>query len=110
MSDDVPLGLLFALLIILLFVSACFASRDTALIRLYRYRLRHRAKSGQRAAKLTEILLQQPDRLIGLILIGNNAVNLSAAALVTVISIRIGGESAIFVGTMILTILSLIHI
>ena len=108
MSDDVPLGLLFALLIILLFLSAFFASTETALMRLNRYRLRHRAKSGQRAAKLTEILLQQPDRLIGLILIGNNAVNLSAAALVTVISIRIGGESAIFVGTMILTIVVLI--
>ena len=108
MSDDVPLGLLFALLIVLLFLSAFFSSTETALMRLNRYRLRHRARSGLRSAKLTESLLQQPERLIGLILLGNNAVNLAAAALVTVISIRLGGEAAIFVGTLILTFVVLI--
>jgi Mg2+/Co2+ transporter CorB len=77
-------------------------------MRLNRYRLRHRARSGQRSARLTESLLQHPDRLIGLILLGNNAANLAAAALVTVISIRIGGEAAIFVGTLILTFVVLI--
>lgn len=108
MSDDVPLGLLFALIIVLLILSAFFSSTETALMRLNRYRLRHRARSGLRSAKLTESLLQKPDRLIGLILLGNNTVNLAAAALVTVISIRIGGESAIFVGTLILTFVVLI--
>ena len=86
MSDDVPLGFLFASLIVLLFLSAFFSSTETALMRLNRYRLRHRAKSGLRTARLTESLLQQPDRLIGLILLGNNAANLAAAAIVTVIS------------------------
>ncbi len=108
MSDDVPLGFLFALLIVLLFLSAFFSSTETALMRLNRYRLRHRAKSGLRSARLTESLLQHPDRLIGLILLGNNAANLAAAAIVTVISIRIGGEAAIFVGTLILTFVVLI--
>jgi len=108
LSDDVPLGLLFALLTVLLFLSAFFSSTETALMRLNRYRLRHRARSGQRSARLTESLLQHPDRLIGLILLGNNAANLAAAALVTVISIRIGGEGAIFVGTLILTFVVLI--
>jgi Mg2+/Co2+ transporter CorB len=77
-------------------------------MRLNRYRLRHRARSGLRSARLTESLLQHPDRLIGLILLGNNAANLAAAALVTVISIRIGGEAAIFVGMLILTFVVLI--
>lgn len=108
MNDDVPLGLLFALLTVLLFLSAFFASTETALMRLNRYRLRHQVRSGLRSARLTESLLQHPDRLIGLILLGNNAANLSAAALVTVISIRIGGEAAIFVGTLILTFVVLI--
>ena len=108
MSDDVPLGLLFALLTGLLFLSAFFSSTETALMRLNRYRLRHRARSGLRSARLTESLLQRPDRLIGLILLGNNAANLAAAALVTVISIRIGGEAAIFVGMLILTFVVLI--
>ncbi|HJP35673.1 MAG TPA: CNNM domain-containing protein, partial [Gammaproteobacteria bacterium] len=108
MSDDVPLGLLFALLIVLLVLSAFFSSTETALMRLNRYRLRHRARSGLRAARLTETLLKHPDRLIGLILLGNNTVNLAAAAIVTVISIRLGGEAAIFVGTLILTFVVLI--
>jgi len=77
-------------------------------MRLNRYRLRHRARSGLRTARLTEKLLQHPDRLIGLILLGNNASNLAAAAIVTVISIRLGGENAIFVGTLILTFVVLI--
>ncbi len=108
MSDDVPLGFLFSLLIVLLCLSAFFSSTETALMRLNRYRLRHRAKSGLRSARLTESLLQHPDRLIGLILLGNNASNLAAAALVTVISIRIGGEAAIFAGMLILTFVVLI--
>jgi Mg2+/Co2+ transporter CorB len=75
---------------------------------LNRYRLRARARSGNRAARITESLLKRPDRLIGLILLGNNAVNLLAAALVTVISLRLGGEQAIWIGTMILTLVILI--
>ncbi len=108
MSEDVPLGLLFGLLIVLLVLSAFFSSTETALMSLNRYRLRHRARSGHHAARLTEKLLERPDRLIGLILLGNNAVNLAAAALVTVIAIRIGGEAAIFAGTMMLTVVVLI--
>lgn len=108
MSEDVPLGLLFGLLIVLLLLSAFFSSTETALMSLNRYRLRHRARAGHHGARLTEKLLQQPERLIGLILLGNNAVNLAAAALVTVMAIRIGGEAAIFAGTMILTIVVLI--
>lgn len=108
MNDEVPLGLLFGLLIVLLFLSAFFASTETALISLNRYRLRHRARSGHRPAQLAEKLLERPDRLMGLILLGNNAVNLTAAAIVTVISIRLGGQEAIVVGTIILTFVILI--
>jgi Mg2+/Co2+ transporter CorB len=96
------------LLILLLLLSAFFSSTETALMSLNRYRLRHSARSGQRSAKLAEQLLQRPDRLIGLILLGNNAANLGAAALVTVLSLHIGGEAAIFPGTMILTFVVLI--
>ena len=108
LNDDVPLGLLLGLIIALLFLSAFFSSTETALMRLNRYRLRHRARSGNRGAQLAEILLQRPDRLIGLILLGNNTVNLAAAALVTVLAIRLGGEKAIWAGTAILTLIILI--
>lgn len=105
---DVPIGALFALLVFLLLLSAFFSGTETALMSLNRYRLRHRARSGQRAARVAEQLLKRPDRLIGLILLGNNAVNLGAAALVTIISLRLGGEQAIWIGTLILTFVVLI--
>jgi magnesium and cobalt exporter, CNNM family len=75
---------------------------------LNRYRLRHSARSGHRAARIAEKLLQRPDRLIGLILLGNNAANLGAAALTTVIALRLGGEGAIWIGTLVLTLVVLI--
>ena len=108
LNDDVPLGLLLGLLIVLLFFSAFFSGTETALMRLNRFRLRSRARSGHRAARLAETMLQRPDRLIGLILLGNNTVNLAAAALTTVIAIRLGGENAIWAGTAILTLVILI--
>lgn len=108
MNDPIPIGYLVGLLVALIFLSAFFSGTETALMSLNRYRLRHQAKSGHRAARITEALLKRPDRLIGLILLGNNAVNLTAAALVTVISLRIGDESAIFAGTLILTFVILI--
>jgi len=92
----------------LIVLSAFFSSSETALMSLNRYRLRARARSGHRAAAIAETLLKRPDRLIGLILLGNNAVNLLAAAIVTVLSLRLGGEQAIWIGTMILTLVILV--
>ena len=108
MNDPIPIGYLIGLLVTLIFLSAFFSGTETALMSLNRYRLRHQAKSGHRAAKITEALLQRPDRLIGLILLGNNVVNLTAASLVTVIAIRSGYEHGILVGTLILTVVVLI--
>ena len=107
MGEDVPLGLI-ATVIVLLVLSAFFSSSETALMSLNRYRLRHQARAGNRAARLAELLLQRPDRVIGLILLGNNLVNLAAAALVTMIAIELGGEGAILAGTLILTLVVLI--
>jgi Mg2+/Co2+ transporter CorB len=107
LNDDMPIGLL-SLLVSLIFLSAFFSGTETALMSLNRYRLRHLAQSGNRAARITEALLKRPDRLIGLILLGNNAVNLTASALATVIALQVGGESAIVAATVILTIVILI--
>ena len=79
-----PVGLLVALVVVLLVLSAFFSATETALMSLNRYRLRHQARSGHRAARVAEWLLQRPDRLIGLILLGNTGANIAAAALVTV--------------------------
>ena len=108
MSDQAPVGLLIFLIIVLLVLSAFFSSTETALMSLNRYRLRHLARTGHRAARVAEHLLQRPDRLIGLILLGNNAVNITAAALATIVAQRLGGEGAVLAGTFLLTVVVLI--
>ncbi len=77
-------------------------------MRLNRYRLRHQARDGNRGAQLAEKLLQKPDKLIGLILLGNNLVNFTAASLVTLIAVEIGGQPAVAIGTILLTVVVLI--
>lgn len=108
MGDDVPLSALIGLLITLLLLSAFFSGSETALVSLNRYQLRHKARQGHRGARLAERLLQRPDRLIGLILLGNNLVNFSAASLVAIIALKIGGQPAVALGTLILTLVVLI--
>lgn len=108
MGDDVPLAALMGLLVTLLVLSAFFSGSETALMSLNRYQLRHKARQGHRGAKLAEQLLQRPDRLIGLILLGNNLVNFSAASLVALIALKIGGQPAVALGTLILTLVVLI--
>ena len=108
MGDDVPLSAQIGLLITLLLLSAFFSGSETALVSLNRYQLRHKARQGHRGARLAEILLQRPDRLIGLILLGNNLVNFSAASLVAIIALQLGGEPAVALGTLILTLVVLI--
>jgi len=108
LGDDVPLAALMGLLVTLLVLSAFFSGSETALMSLNRYQLRHKARQGHRGAKLAEQLLQRPDRLIGLILLGNNLVNFSAASLVALIALKIGGQPAVALGTLILTLVVLI--
>lgn len=108
MGEDVSLGVLIGLLVALLLLSAFFSGSETALMSLNRYQLRHKAREGNRGARIAERLLRRPDRLIGLILLGNNLVNFSAASLVAIIALEIGGEPAVAVGTVILTLVVLV--
>ncbi len=75
---------------------------------LNRYRLRHLHKQKHRGARRATKLLDRPDRLIGLILIGNNLVNIFASAIATVIAIRLWGDAGIFIATAALTLVILI--
>jgi Mg2+/Co2+ transporter CorB len=70
---------------------------------LNRYRLRHLAREGHRSARLVDALLQRPDRLLGLILLGNNLVNFGAAAVAGVIALRVIGEVGLAIAPLILT-------
>ena len=106
--NDIPLSFLFSSLGILILLSAFFSSSETAMMSLNRYRLRHLEKKGHRAAKRAASLLERPDRLIGVILIGNNLVNIFATALTTLIAVRLYGEGSVWLASVILTIVILI--
>lgn len=106
--NDIPLSILFAVLIGLIFLSAFFSSSETGMMALNRYRLRHLAEDKHRGAMLVEALLKRPDRLIGLILLGNNLVNIFAASLATVIAMRMIGEVGLAVAPILLTAVVLI--
>lgn len=106
--NDIPLSVLFGALIILLLLSAFFSGSETALMTLNRYRLQHLVKKKHPGATKAYALLQRPDRLIGLILLGNNFVNILASSLATVIAIQTMGEPGIAVAAFLLTLVVLI--
>ena len=106
--DDIPLSLLLGSLGGLILLSAFFSGSETGLMALNRYRLRHLAREGRKSAILAEALLSQPDRLIGLILLGNNLVNNLAVSLATVVALRLVGEVGLFVAPLVFTPLLLI--
>ncbi len=106
--SDVPLTALLGFLVILLVLSAFFSSSETGLVALNRYRLRHDAQGGSPGAKRAGQLLAQPDRMFGLILLGNNLVNIMAASVATLIALRLLGESGVWVSTVMLTAVVLI--
>ena len=73
-----------------------------------RYRLKYLAKEKNRAAIRIEKLLRRPDRLLGIILIGNNFVNILASALTTILFMKLYGDVGVLIGSILLTIVILI--
>jgi Mg2+/Co2+ transporter CorB len=103
--SEISTSVLVYTLIILVILSAFFSSSETGLMALNRYRLKHLADKGLKGAQLARTLLKRPDRILGLILIGNNVVNFVAAAIATVIGYRwygaVGAAASPFVITFI---------
>jgi Mg2+/Co2+ transporter CorB len=102
--------MLFSILVLMLVMSAFFSGSETALMTLNRYRLRHLVKLKHAGAIKAHKLLQRPDRLLGLILLGNQFANIFAASVTTIIAIRLypQEESSVAIGAGILTIAMLI--
>ncbi len=105
-----PLSMLFGILALMLILSAFFAGSETALMSLNRYRLRHLVKLKHPGAIKAHRLLQRPDQLLGLMLLGNIFINNFAASLATVIAIKLytDDESVIAISTGVLTLVMLI--
>ncbi|ELY7487399.1 HlyC/CorC family transporter [Cronobacter turicensis] len=95
-------------LIVMVVVSAYFSGSETGMMTLNRYRLRHLSKQGNRAAKRVERLLRKPDRLISLVLIGNNLVNILASSLATIVGMRLYGDAGVAIATGVLTFVVLV--
>ncbi|PMM03230.1 magnesium/cobalt efflux protein [Vibrio kanaloae] len=106
--DDISTGILFALLACLIVISGYFSGSETGMMSLNRYRLKHLANTGHKGAKRVEKLLSRPDRLIGLILIGNNLVNILASAIATILGMRIYGDIGVAIATGTLTLVILV--
>ncbi len=108
--DSISTSTLFSILAVLLLLSGFFSASETAMMAINRYRLKHQAEQGFRGARLTLALLSQTDKLLGVILLGNNLVNTGAATLSTLIAIRLFGQGEIilFAATSLLTFFILV--
>lgn len=106
--QHISLSALFSLLVFLIVLSAFFSGSEIGMMSLNRYRLRHLAKQKNRSAQRVSQLLIRPDRLLGVILIGNTFANIFAASLATLISVRLFGDIGVAIGTIVLTLIILI--
>ena len=106
--DDYHTGVLIGALIVLILLSAFFSSSETGMMALNRYRLRHLVNQGHRTAKRVEKMLARPDRLLGVILVGNNLVNNAAATLAALLGLYWFGDLGTALAPVVITILMLI--
>ena len=95
-------------LIILLVLSGFFSMSETALMALSKIRIRHMVEDGVKGAKLVEKLTEDPNKLLGAILIGNNIVNILASSLATTLFVSSVGPSGVGIATGVMTVLVLI--
>ena len=101
----VTVGLLFAVLLLLIILSAFFSSSETGMMSVNRYRVSHLAKNKKnKAAGRVQKLLERPDRLLGVILIGNTFANILASSIATVLAAHYIGEIGVVVVTILLNL------
>ena len=107
-GSDVPTLYLFLSIIVLICLSAYFSGTETAMMALNRYRLRHMVKRKHTGARKADRMLKRPDRLLGVILVGNNLVNFTAATLATIIGYNLLGDTGVLLAPWVLTLTFLI--
>ena len=107
-TAELPVWVLLTCIAVLTGLSAYFSGTETAMMSLNRYRLRHLVKQRHRAARKANRMLRRPDRLLGVILVGNNLVNFTAATIATVIGMRLFGDTGVLAAPWVLTVTFLI--
>lgn len=96
------------LLVVLLCFSSFFSASETALMSLSKIRVRHLVEENVKGASLIQKLINDPSKLLGAILIGNNAVNIGASSLMTAMFLAKFGEAGVGIATAVMTIVVLI--
>jgi len=91
--EAIPLSTLYVTLVVLLVISGFFSISETSMMAINRYRLKHLVQSGHRGARLVSDLLAKTDKLLGMVLLGNNLANAASALLVGLIAQRYLGQS-----------------
>jgi len=99
---------LSVLLFVLILASAFFSASETSMMAINRYRLKSLSAKNNHQAKRVEKLLKNIDYLIGGILLGNNFVNILAASIATLLSIKLWGEGSVILASLMLTVIILI--
>ena len=105
--NTIPLGILCVLLIIMVLLSAFFSGSEIGIMSVNRYKLKNKAKTNKKA-KIVENLLQNPERILAVILIGNTLANICAASIATMIGVYFYGEVGALISTGLLTLIILI--
>jgi putative hemolysin len=105
---DLSTNVLLVLLCLLLCLSAFFSASETALMSLSKIRIVHLFESGVKVAAVITRLRENPSKLLGTILVGNNAVNIAATSIGTVLAIEYFGDAGVGIATGIMTVLVLI--
>ena len=106
--SEFPVWILGLSIVVLTAFSAYFSGTETAMMSLNRYRLKHLVKEKHRGARRANRLLRRPDRLLGVILVGNNLVNFTAATIATMIGLRLFGDAGVLLAPWVLTLTFLI--
>ena len=106
--DNISTEILIIVLVILFLLSAFFSGSETALMSINKYKMRHQAKLNNKGAKAAKKLLENPDKVIGVILLGNNLTNILITQIATLISLRLYGDIGLAIATGLLTIFILI--
>lgn len=106
--NNISTEILIIILVILFLLSAFFSGSETALMSINKYKMRHQAKLNNKGAKAAKKLLENPDKIIGVILLGNNLTNILITQITTLISLRLYGDIGLAIATGLLTIFILI--
>ena len=106
--DNISTEILVIILIILFLLSAFFSGSETALMSVNKYKMRHQAKLNNKGAKAAKKLLENPDKIIGVILLGNNLTNILITQITTLVALRLYGNIGLAIATGLLTIFILI--